>query len=125
MLKIITISIIGILVANMIKEYKSEYSILTVTAVSICLLMLIIDEFSYLKDEVGDMLGQLNIDKELSLNALKLIFIAYMRKFGCDICTDFGYKSIAGKIDISARLAAAVILLPHMYELYVNIIKLL
>lgn len=125
MLKIITIGIIGILVTNMIKEYKSEYSLLSAIAVSICLLLMIINEMSYLKDEVGEMLVELNIDTELSANALKLICIAYARKFGSDICTDFGYKSIAGKIDLAARIAATVIILPHIHQLYVNIIKLL
>ena len=125
MLKILLISIIGIIVINMIKQYCPEYAIIATVGVSICLLWVVLGKLSFLMDEIGDMKGSLNIDSKLSSDAAKLILIAYARKFGCDICCDFGYKSISDKVDVFARIAAGVVLIPQMHSLYVDIIKLL
>ncbi|MBQ8525191.1 MAG: hypothetical protein IJ460_00500 [Clostridia bacterium] len=109
----------------MIKQYRSEYAVPAAVAVSVCLLWIIAEEAIALREITGSLTDELNIDSELVRDIIKIICISYARKIGCDMCTDFGYKAIADKVDIFGRFAAAAVIIPKLHSLYVDIIKLL
>lgn len=125
MLKITLIAVIGLIVVTLFKEFRMEYSLLVTLAIIICLSNLLVPDLISILNDVKNFSG-LNINNtEIITDLLKLVGISYMRNFGYSLCSDYGCKSIAYKIDIGARISSLIIVLPRLKALYVNIIKLL
>ena len=125
LVKITLIGIFGIVIINMVRQYKSEYAVVAALAVAISMMFVLLELIGDVKKAFDNYVEAFALSGELVKGVFKITSIAYVRKFGCDISTDFGYKIIADKIDLAARLAVVIILFPEIMSLYVNIIKLL
>lgn len=63
---------------------------------------------------VEKIMGYLPVKQEYLWAILKMLGIAYVAEFASTICKDSGYSSIAGQIEIFARLSIVVLSLPGL-----------
>lgn len=125
MLKITLIAVIGLITVTLFREFRMEYSLPVTLAIIICLSNLLVPNLLSIIDDVKDFSELNSNNTEIITDLLKLVGISYVRNFGHSLCSDYGCKSIAFKIDIGARISSLIIVLPRLKALYVNIIKLL
>ena len=113
------------MIITIFREHCKEFVIPITLAISFILFRLLSIEIIKLKDEISVFVDMVNYESEFIKDATKLIGISYIRKIGCNLCLDFGYKTFADKIDICSRIVSALILIPKLSDFYVDIIRLL
>ena len=81
-------------------------------ATGICILVLATGKLTYLMEMIGNLKSYVPIDATYLNALLKMIGITYVGQFSAGICRDAGYSSIAGQIEIFAKLSILVISMP-------------
>ena len=124
-IKIMLIALTSVILINTLKQIKSEYALPLTIAAAVAMLSIIINEIKTFIDSIKHITTEFPIDNELINIVIKICFIGYVKNFIYNICIDYGYKSIADKVDLAARITLISLCLPWIYELLVNINKLL
>ena len=117
---VVTVGIIGImtvLMAVQLKSLKGEYGLYLVLAAA-CVIFF----YGTLRLK-GILEGLQKIQNLISINPvylntlLKMLGITYVGQFSAGICKDAGYSSIAGQIELFARLAVLAVSMPVLLAL--------
>lgn len=111
------IGIAGIILIMQVKNGKSEYAIYLTIAISLLLFAGMsgkLDQLSGTIKRIGD---AVNIDDIYMRTLMKMLGIVYVSEFASGICKDAGYQTIAGQIEIFAKLTILVLSLPILEAL--------
>ena len=111
-IKIAVLGIAGLMICIFVKETKPEYALYVSLATGICILVLATGKLTYLMEMIGNLKSYVPIDATYLNALLKMIGITYVGQFSAGICRDAGYSSIAGQIEIFAKLSILVISMP-------------
>ncbi len=112
---IIKISILGItavLLSQMLKNYKPEYGYYINLAVCICVFLYVMSKLTFLLDYVEQIQDMIHLDQVYLTMILKMIGITYVAEFAVNLCKDAGCQTIAGQIELFAKLSILVISMP-------------
>lgn len=112
---IIKISILGItavLLSQMLKNYKPEYGYYINLAVCICVFLYVMSKLTFLLDYVEQIQDMIHLDPVYLTIILKMIGITYVAEFAVNLCKDAGCQTIAGQIELFAKLSILVISMP-------------
>ena len=112
---IIKISILGItavLLSQMLKNYKPEYGYHINLAVCICVFLYVMSKLTFLLDYVEQIQDMIHLDPVYLTMILKMIGITYVAEFAVNLCKDAGCQTIAGQIELFAKLSILVISMP-------------
>lgn len=112
---IVKISIIGIaavLLSLMLKNYKQEYSYYLNLAVCICVFLYVVSKLEFLLDYVERIQNLVQLDPVYLTMIIKMIGITYVAEFAVNLCKDAGCQTIAGQIELFAKLSILVISMP-------------
>ncbi|MCI8874636.1 MAG: stage III sporulation protein AD [Lachnospiraceae bacterium] len=112
---IIKISILGItavLLSQMLKNYKPEYGYYINLAVCICVFLYVMSKLTFLLDYVEQIQDMIHLDPVYLTMILKMIGITYVAEFAVNLCKDAGCQTIAGQIELFAKLSILVISMP-------------
>ena len=110
---------------NTLKQIKSEYALPLTIASSIIILGIIIKEITPVIFYIQNLIDKMGIEGELTSTIIKVCLISYGNNFICNLCLDYGYKSIADKVDLATRFSLIALSIPWITKLYININKLL
>ena len=124
-IKIVIIVVISLVLINMLKEIKPEFSIYVTIATSITTMFIIVNELQPIYEIIDKTRSEFNFDDELIQVVLRICLIGYLKNFITDICIDYGHKTLADKVDFAARIAMVSLCIPWIKQLMVNINKLL
>ena len=112
---IIKISILGItavLLSQMLKNYKPEYGYYINLAVCVCVFLYVMSKLTFLLDYVEQIQDMIHLDPVYLTMILKMIGITYVAEFAVNLCKDAGCQTIAGQIELFAKLSILVISMP-------------
>lgn len=112
---IIRISILGIsavLLSLMLKNYKPEYGYYINLAVCICVFLYVVSKLTFLLDYVEKIQDMIRLDPIYLTMIIKMIGITYVAEFAVNLCKDAGCQTIAGQIELFAKLSILVISMP-------------
>ena len=112
---IIKISILGItavLLSQMLKNYKPEYGYYINLAVCICVFLYVMSKLTFLLDYVEQIQDMIHLDPVYLTMILKMIGSTYVAEFAVNLCKDAGCQTIAGQIELFAKLSILVISMP-------------
>ena len=109
---IIKISILGITAVLMLKNYKPEYGYYINLAVCICVFLYVMSKLTFLLDYVEQIQDMIHLDPVYLTMILKMIGITYVAEFAVNLCKDAGCQTIAGQIELFAKLSILVISMP-------------
>ena len=111
------IGVIGAVLAVQLKGGKAEYGIYISVAVSIVLFSFIVDRLGIFISTVDQIASYIDIDAGYLSAMLKMIGITYIAEFSSGICRDAGYQTIAGQIEIFAKLTILALGMPVLLAL--------
>lgn len=116
-IRISVIGIAGIVLAILVKEAKPEYSFYLTFAAGIAILFFSAGRLSDLLGSIREIQQYLPIEKTYMDLLLKMVGITYVGQFSASICRDAGYASVAGQIELFARLSVLAISMPILTAL--------
>lgn len=111
-LKIGILGIAGVLLAVLFKAHKAEYSTFISMAVCVCIFVYIITKVQIICAYVNSLQSMLPVDGSYVEMILKMIGITYVSEFSVSLCKDAGYASIAGQIEMFAKISILIISMP-------------
>lgn len=116
-IRISVIGIAGIVLAILVKEAKPEYSFYLTFAAGIAILFFSAGRLSDLLWSIREIQQYLPIENTYMDLLLKMVGITYVGQFSASICRDAGYASVAGQIELFARLSVLAISMPILTAL--------
>lgn len=117
MVQIGIIGVVGAVLAVQLKGGKAEYGIYISVAVSIVLFSFIVDRLEIFISTVDQIASYIDMDAGYLSTMLKMIGITYIAEFSSGICRDAGYQTIAGQIEIFAKLTILALGMPVLLAL--------
>ncbi len=111
-LKISIFGISAVLLALILKSYRPEYSYYISIAVCICIFLLVATKLELIIGYAENMQRMLRLDNAYMGMILKMIGVTYIADFASNICKDCGYQTIAGQIELFAKLSILVLGMP-------------
>ena len=107
-LRIAALGTAGVLLGITVKGAKPEFALLVTGTVG---------KMQYLLGMLAQMKSYLPVDSSYLNTLLKMLGITYVGQFSAGICKDAGYSSIAGQIELFARLAVLAVSMPVLLAL--------
>ena len=117
MIQVGIIGVIAAVLAVQLKGGKAEYGIYISVAVSIVLFSFIVDRLGIFISTVDQIASYIDMDAGYLSAMLKMIGITYIAEFSSGICRDAGYQTIAGQIEIFAKLTILALGMPVLLAL--------
>lgn len=125
MTKLIAIAIVSIILLDIIKQLKGEYTSILTVGIGIVMLGILLPEAKKLYLSVTDIRNTIMLPDRLFYDLIKICLAGYICKLTCDLCEDNGYKSVSDKIELGCRIYVSGITITWIYRLIVDINKLL
>ena len=107
----------AILFAAQLKPLKPEYAVYLVLAASIGIGFLGLAKLGVLLDTLREIGNGIRIRHVYLTTLLRMAGITYIAEFTSGTCKDAGYSSIAGQIELFARLAVLAVSMPVLLAL--------
>ena len=117
MLRIAALGTAGVLLGITVKGAKPEFALLVTVGAGLCILAGTVGKMQYLLGMLAQMKSYLPVDSSYLNTLLKMLGITYVGQFSAGICKDAGYSSIAGQIELFARLAVLAVSMPVLLAL--------
>ena len=108
-LKVSMFGISAVLLALILKSYRPEYSYYISIAVCICIFMFVGTKLELIIGYAEKMQSLIHLDNSYLEMILKMIGITYVAEFASNLCKDSGYHTIAGQIELFAKLSILAI----------------
>ena len=117
---VVTVGIIGImtvLMAVQLKSLKGEYGLYLVLAAACVIFFYGTLRLKGILEGLQKIQNLIRINPVYLNTLLKMLGITYVGQFSAGICKDAGYSSIAGQIELFARLAVLAVSMPVLLAL--------
>lgn len=111
-IQIALIGVFGTLLALQFKSGKSEYGIYISIAVSLLILFGMSGKLSVITETIDTIGSYIHVENVYITAMLKMLGIAYLAEFASGICKDAGYQTVAGQIEIFAKLSILALSMP-------------
>ena len=108
-----------------LQEYKSNTAIFVVTAFGILVLVQSTEYLQQMIDTLLEVCVQAGVRIAYFTVILKMIGIAWLAEFLCQICRDAGSGALAVKLEFAAKISILMMLFPILTELLHSIIAIL
>lgn len=72
----------------------------------------VLSQIKVVIDFVSGMVNMISIEKTYYMQLLKMLGVAYVAEFASSICKDAGHQSIAGMIELFAKLTIVALSIP-------------
>ncbi len=124
-LQIVAVGIIGAIISIMLKQYKSEYAIISALATSAIILFSTFGMLDDILSNVYEIATTYNISTKYIGTVIKIIAISYICQFSAEICRDSGQGAIASKIEFCAKILILLYSLPIAEALLSLVVSIL
>ena len=108
-----------------LQEYKSNTAIFVVTAFGILVLVQSTEYLHQMIDTLLEVCVQAGVRTAYFTVILKMIGIAWLAEFLCQICRDAGSGALAVKLEFAAKISILMMFFPILTELLHSIIAIL
>ncbi|MGX1901096.1 stage III sporulation protein AD [Thermolongibacillus altinsuensis] len=125
MLQIVGLGLIATFLTIILKEHKSNISLLLTVFVGTTIFLFLIDKISAIMNMLQKMAVQAHVQTIYLETILKIIGIAYIAEFGAQISKDAGQGAIASKIELGGKILILAMAIPILTALIETILGLL
>ena len=112
MIKIGMIGIAAVFLALLLKKEKGELALLVGIAASVLIFGYTLSRISFILDFLRELMDTLPVDPALLKALLKMLGITYVADFSAS-----GYGSVAGQIELFAKLSIVALSIPELWVL--------
>ena len=124
-IKIIGIGLISLVMIQILRQYKPEYSIYVSLIAGILILTLSLGQLSGIINLLKDISLKANINTKFLSLLLKITGISFLTEFAVSISKDSGETAIANKIDLGGKVLIIVISIPIITALLETVLKII
>ena len=117
MIKIGMIGIAAVFLALLLKKEKGELALLVGIAASVLIFGYTLSRISFILDFLRELMDTLPVDPALLKALLKMLGITYAADFSASVCREAGYGSVAGQIELFAKLSIVALSIPELWVL--------
>ena len=103
---------VAAILATFIKKERAELAMLLGIAAGVIIFYFITAQISVVIDFLSELLDMVAIEETYFEQLLKMLGIAYLSEFASTICKDAGQQSIAGLIELFAKLSIVTLSIP-------------
>ena len=112
MIKIVFFAIAAVVLGMLVRSVKPELGVLIGMTACTCIFLLLIHKIELVLEYMNTIWDLLPVDKTSMSMLLKMIGISYIAEFSGDICKDAGYQTMAGQIELFAKMSILLISMP-------------
>jgi stage III sporulation protein AD len=124
-LRVIGVGLVGVLLANMLKQDKPEWHLALLVATGAMLLVIILSSMTTVINAFAELLSAGGVDNALFAGVLKIVGVGYLTEYAASVCTDAGARSIADKIQLAGKITVFLMGLPIVTALVKTVSQLL
>lgn len=117
MVKIGILGVAGAFLGLFLRQYRNEYGMLIGIASCMLIFAFLISKLELVLSYVDTIRSLLPVDERYFAMILKMIGITYAAEFATDLCRDAGYGSVAGQIEMFAKLSILLVSMPVLMGL--------
>lgn len=114
MVKIGLIGIAAIFLAMPLRKEKGEFALLIVLAAGMIIFVYALARMRTVIDFLMELIGCLPIDATYLIPLFKMLGIAYVAEFAASVCKESGYASVAGQMELFAKLSIIALSIPEL-----------
>lgn len=111
------IAVIAAVLAVQLKGGKAEYAVYVCMAAGVILFSFIVDRLGTFVGTVEELASYIDVSPGYFTIMLKMVGITYIAEFSSGICRDSGCQTLAGQIEIFAKLTILTLGLPVLTAL--------
>lgn len=121
MIQIAGAGVVGTLLALQFKNGKNEYGIYLSIAISLLLFYGMKDHLAIIAETVSMIGTTVKLEAGYLTALLKMLGVVYLAEFASAICRDAGNQTIAGQIEVFAKLMILALSMPILEALLLTI----
>lgn len=111
------IGITGTFLAIILKNSKSEYSMLLSMGTCVCIFVYLLTKLEIVVDYVAKIESALQLDEGYIKLLMKMIGITYVAQFASEVCKDAGYAAIGTQVEMFGKVSVLFVSMPLMLAL--------
>lgn len=97
-----------------IRKERAEFSVVLGMVAGIVIFYYVLTQISVVVNFVTEMLDMVAIEESYYFQLLKMLGVAYVAEFASNICKDAGQQSVAGMIELFAKISIVVLSIPGL-----------
>jgi len=102
------------ILAVLLKKDRAELSITLSIAAGLVIFLYILSQIGVVFQFMTQMVEMTDIEATYFFQLLKMLGVAYVAEFSSSICKDAGHQSIAGMIELFAKLSIVALSIPGL-----------
>lgn len=122
--KVVGVGLVGAVITLFLKNSKSDFTVLTVLATGLVMLIIIINSLGDVVESFNGIVEKSGVDDKLFSGILKIVGIGYVTEYSANICNDFNCSSIGKKIQLAGKITIFLMAMPVVTALIDSVTKL-
>jgi len=118
---LIGLGLVAAVLSIILRQYKQEFGLYIPLIAGIIILTAVITAMRPVLDTVKNLMETTGMNNIYGQTLLKGLAVCYLTQLATDTCKDAGETAIAGKIELSGKIAVVVLSLP----LFNNLVQLI
>ncbi|NLI91871.1 MAG: stage III sporulation protein AD [Peptococcaceae bacterium] len=123
--QVIGLAIIVTVIGAVIKQIKPEMALQLSIFTGVAIFLLVMDKIRLVVELLQKLADQANVSSYYLFIVLKIVGVAYLAEFGCQICKDAGENALASKVELAAKIFVVVLAIPIIVAIMESMMKLL
>lgn len=112
--KIGIIGIVAAILAAFLKKERAELATMLGIVTGIVIFFYILSQLSVVSEFLANILTKIDLEATYYYQLFKMLGVAYVAEFAASICKDAGQQSIAGMIELFAKLSIVTLSIPGL-----------
>ena len=117
------IAVIGLIVAiiaQMLKRYHPEFSMMISLCAGICIALVVLSQLVPAIGKIEELISKTGLSNEYGVILFKALGICFLAQFASDSCRDVGESALASKLEFAGKIAIVITALP-LFDAIVSI----
>lgn len=124
-LKVIGVSMLTLVIVQILKKEKEDIALIIAIFASVLIMIYCFSTLAKVVTLVYDLIEKTSIDKRYLEIIIKIIGIAYITSFACDICQDADSKLLASKVEFAGKVTIISLSIPIITALMETILEII
>ncbi len=105
---------VAAILSSFIRKERAEISVVIGMATGMIIFYYVLTQISVVVRFVTELLDMVAIEETYYLQLLKMMGVAYVAEFASSICKDAGHQSIAGMVELFAKISIVALSIPGL-----------
>jgi len=102
------------MISLFLRKDRAEISLVIGIVTGVLIFYYVLTQISVVVHFIMNMLDMVTVEKTYYLQLLKMLGVAYVAEFASSICRDAGQQSVAGMIELFAKISIVSLSIPGM-----------